>query len=311
MRDPGNAARVDEEVSRSGRPSTRTAPRKYTVRVILSTGLPYSFSAWSAVPAVVALLAYALAARSASHWPRRALPLAWVAHGTAILAHLFGVGEPGSGARFGFAPALSASAWLVVAVYAVESRFVPLTGARRSLALLGSATVLLALVFPGEGTVHPVSPWAPLHWVLGIASYGLFGAAVLHGILLDRAERTLRGGGARAGLAAMPQVPTAGVPLLRLEMLTFRFVSAGFVALSLAVLLGAWFAEPWRWDHKTVFSVLGWAVFASLLLGRQVFGWRGRRATRWLYTGAGLLLLAYVGSRFVFEVLLHRSSGGV
>jgi ABC-type uncharacterized transport system permease subunit len=104
--------------------------------------------------------------------------------------------------------------------------------------------------------------------------------------------------------------PAGGLPLLRLEALTFSFVSAGFVTLSLAVLLGAWFASPWRWDHKSVFSVLGWLVFASLLLGRQIFGWRGRRATRWLYSGAGLLLLAYAGSRFVFEVLLHRTPTG-
>jgi ABC-type uncharacterized transport system permease subunit len=33
---------------------------------------------------------------------------------------------------------------------------------------------------------------------------------------------------------------------------------------------------------------------------------RGRKATRWLYVGAVLLLLAYVGSRFVLEVLLGR-----
>ncbi|MEY2656258.1 MAG: hypothetical protein RLZZ524_3286, partial [Pseudomonadota bacterium] len=52
--------------------------------------------------------------------------------------------------------------------------------------------------------------------------------------------------------------------------------------------------------------VLGWVVFAGLLAGRRAFGWRGRRATRWLYVGSVLLLLAYVGSRFVFEVLLHR-----
>jgi ABC-type uncharacterized transport system permease subunit len=73
------------------------------------------------------------------------------------------------------------------------------------------------------------------------------------------------------------------------------------------VLLGVWFANPWRWDHKKVFSLLGWVVFAALLAGRRAFGWRGLRATRWLYAGAGLLLLAYVGSRFVIEVLLHRS----
>jgi ABC-type uncharacterized transport system permease subunit len=57
-------------------------------------------------------------------------------------------------------------------------------------------------------------------------------------------------------------------------------------------------------------SVLAWVVFALLLLGRWRLGWRGRQATRWLYAGAGLLLLAYVGSRFVLEVLLQRASAG-
>ena len=33
-----------------------------------------------------------------------------------------------------------------------------------------------------------------------------------------------------------------------------------------------------------------------------------RRATGWIYAGAALLLLAYVGSRFVLEVLLRRSA---
>ncbi|MDE2298032.1 MAG: cytochrome c biogenesis protein CcsA, partial [Burkholderiales bacterium] len=98
-----------------------------------------------------------------------------------------------------------------------------------------------------------------------------------------------------------------GLPLLQLERMTFRFVGAGFVVLSAALLLGAWFANPWRWDYKTVFSMLAWFVFAGQLVGRRAFGWRGPAATRWLYAGAALLLLAYVGSRFVLEVLLHRA----
>ncbi|MEO7008676.1 MAG: cytochrome c biogenesis protein CcsA, partial [Caldimonas sp.] len=182
---------------------------------------------------------------------------------------------------------------------ALESRFVTLPGARQRLALLGVAVVLLEWAFPGQ--LHPLamSKWVPLHWLLGIASYGLFGVAVLHAVMLNRAERQLR----KAPAAAAP----AGMPLLRLERLTYRFVAAGFVVLSAALLLGAWFASPWRWDHKTVFSILGWGVFAGLLAGRHAFGWRGPQATRWLYVGTALLLLAYVGSRFVFEVLLHRT----
>jgi ABC-type uncharacterized transport system permease subunit len=112
----------------------------------------------------------------------------------------------------------------------------------------------------------------------------------------------MRGRGGQ-GTASAP-----GMPLLGLEKLTFRFLAAGFVVLSVTLILGWWFSNPWRWDHKTVFSMLAWAVFAALLVGRQVFGWRGRQALRWLYAGTGLLLLAYVGSRFVIEVLLERTT---
>ena len=56
-----------------------------------------------------------------------------------------------------------------------------------------------------------------------------------------------------------------------------------------------------------MFSVLSWLTFAVLLIGRARFGWRGRQAVRVLYLGSGLLLLAYVGSRFVLEVVLGRA----
>jgi len=278
--------------------------RKYTVRMILSFGPEAAGgtgAAWAlGLPTLCALGAYAAAALIGERFVaalRGALLAGWLAHALAIVVDTAGLGAPEVGARFGFAPALSVTAWLVLAVYGIESRFVPLPGVRRALALLGAVAVLLAWVFPGEFRPHALSRWAPLHWVLGIASYGLFGAAVLHGAMLNRAEQQLR-----QHATASP----AGMPLLRLERLTFRFVGAGFVVLSAALLLGAWFANPWRWDHKTVFSMLGWVVFAALLVGRRAFGWRGPRATRWLYAGAGLLLLAYVGSRFVLEVLLQR-----
>jgi ABC-type uncharacterized transport system permease subunit len=71
------------------------------------------------------------------------------------------------------------------------------------------------------------------------------------------------------------------------------------------VLYGA-AVRGWKWDHKTVFSVLAWVTFGVLLIGRARFGWRGRTARRVLYAGSVLLLLAYVGSRFVLEVVLAR-----
>lgn len=247
--------------------------------------------------------AYAATAAAASWLGRPStqwmLGLAWVLH-ACVLAWSLAGGDP----RFGFAPALSVTAWLVMTVYAIESRLYPQLKVRRMLAGLGAAAVLLALVFPGTPLHVSASPWLPLHLALGIASYGLFGAAVIHAWIMTRAEKQIR-------LAAEPQ---AGVPLLTMERLTFRFVTAGFVLLSATLLAGLLFGEQlyganarsWKWDHKTVFSVLAWISFAVLLIGRARFGWRGRTARRVLYAGAALLLLAYVGSRFVLEVVLGR-----
>ena len=257
---------------------------------------------WAA--SLLALAAYAvagLARQATTAWPQRALLLGWVAHGAAIVLDIAGVGSAVTGARFGFATALSATSWLVLAVYAVESRWVPLPGVRRALAGLGAAAVVLAAVFPGEFRPQATSQWAPLHWALGLASYGLFGSAVLHAAMLDAAERRLR-----LKRQTAPPSLAMGMPLLRLERLTFQFVAAGFALLSATLVLGWWFADPWRWDHKAVFSVLGWLVFAGLLAGRRLLGWRGLSAIRWLYAGAALLLLAYVGSRFMLEVVLQR-----
>jgi ABC-type uncharacterized transport system permease subunit len=264
-----------------------------------------AFNALLAAPGALALAAYAAAAllpQGDGSRLRASLLIAWLAHALAIAVDTSGAGAPTAGARFGFAPALSVTLWLVIGVYLVESRSLPLIGVRRALAMLGATAVVLALLFPGELRPHAGSRWAPLHWVMGIASYGLFGAAVLHAAMLSRADRQMR----QLPVGAATSTAPLGLPLLRLERLTFRFVAAGFAVLTAALVLGWWFANPWRWDHKTVFSILGWAVFAALLAGRRAFGWRGPRALRWLYAGAGLLLLAYVGSRFVLEVVLHR-----
>ena len=147
------------------------------------------------------------------------------------------------------------------------------------------------------------SAWLSLHLVFGIASYGLFAAAVVHAILMTRTERLIR-----------QAVEVQGtLPLLVLERLTFRLVYGGFALLTATLAMGMVFGEQlygaghaWRWDHKTVFALLSWLTFAALLWARFRLGWRGKKALRVLYAGTALLLLSYAGSRFVMEVLLGR-----
>ena len=159
------------------------------------------------------------------------------------------------------------------------------------------------MLFPGSPLHANASAWLPLHWALGIASYGLFAAAVVHAWFMTRAEQRIR----------LASDPHTGMPLLTMERLIFRFVGAGFLLLSATLLVAILFsnqlygsATPLKWDHKAAFSVLSWLTFAVLLVGRARFGWRGKRAVRVLYIGSGLLLLAYVGSRFVLEIILGK-----
>ncbi len=277
--------------------------------MILSSASPTLAPGGGLLLVAVALGLYALAALQGlvmrqpplRRFAAAALVGAWVLHGVLLVIDIFGVGVPEPGARLGFAPVLSMTVWLVIAVYTVESRLVPLPAVRQGLAVAGLLAVLVCAVFPGE--LRPITnPLAPVHFALGVGAYGLFGAAVLHAWMLDAAERRLRGGAQAGGAQA-----GRGMPLLQLERVTFRFVEAGFVVLTATLVLGLATTVHWRWsDHKAVFSLLAWGVFAGLLAGRRLRGWRGRRATRWLYVGAVLLLLAYVGSRFVLEVLLGR-----
>jgi ABC-type uncharacterized transport system permease subunit len=237
---------------------------------------------------------------------RMLLWCAWALHGLAVLWSLFG-----DVPRFGFAPALSVTAWLGLTVYAVESYMYPKLKAVWVFAAIGAAAVMLAMLFPGQALHSAASKWLPVHWALGLASYGLFAAAVAHAWLMMRAESQMR---LPSNIRPSTMSATSsGLPLLTLERLTFRFVTAGFVLLTATLLAGWLFSESlygagkvWKWDHKTIFSVLSWLAFAVLIVGRAQFGWRGRTAVRVLYVGSGLLLLAYVGSRFVLEVVLGR-----
>jgi ABC-type uncharacterized transport system permease subunit len=109
----------------------------------------------------------------------------------------------------------------------------------------------------------------------------------------------------------LPQFMKGLPPLLSMETLLFRIIAAGVVLLTLTLGSGILFSEelfgkPMQLNHKTVFGILSWIIFVALLAGRGRYGWRGRIAMRWTLAGFLSLVLAYIGSRFVLEVLLQR-----
>jgi len=112
--------------------------------------------------------------------------------------------------------------------------------------------------------------------------------------------------------AALPKMLQKMPPLLAMETLLFRIIWAGFILLTLTLATGVIYSEELfgkaaRFNHKTVFGVLSWVIFAALLGGRHIYGWRGRVAVRWTLAGFLALVLAYIGSKFVLEVILGRT----
>jgi len=243
----------------------------------------------------------ASAHRGPQSWERAALLAPLALHGWVLYQGLFA-----RELRFGFAQALSVMMWLGVAIYWIESLFYSLEGMQPLVLPLAAVAVPLPALFPGlaSSAAHAQATEFRLHLVLAMVAYSLFVIALLHATLMAVAERQLHGKGSLL-IANLP-------PLLTLEKLLFRVIGAAFAFLTLTLATGIAFSETLfgraiSFDHKTVFAVLSWLTFGLLLAGRWLYGWRGRTALRWTLTGFLMLLLAYVGSRFVLEVVLQRS----
>jgi ABC-type uncharacterized transport system permease subunit len=141
-----------------------------------------------------------------------------------------------------------------------------------------------------------------LHILVSIIAYSLLSIAALQAILLYIQDTYLHNKHPVGFVRALP-------PLETMERLLFRMIGTGFIVLSFSVVSGFIYLEDvfaQHLAHKVVLSVGAWILYAILLWGRWQFGWRGRIAIRWTLTGFVLLLLAYFGSKFVIEVILHR-----
>jgi ABC-type uncharacterized transport system permease subunit len=260
---------------------------------------------------VLAMFAYLAAWRAPARHVGVLMLVGLALHAGALYGTI--VGE--AGWHFGFAPILSATAWIGVAVLWIEGLSVRVE-ALSSIVLPGAAvTVLLPLLFPGlDLSAQAGRPLFLPHLLIGTLAYGVLSMAALHALLMTAAERALHGGTGAAGggrMSPFSRFLEDLPPLLVLERILFRFIGLGFVLLTLTAFSGVLFSEeifgqPMRFDHKTVFTLIAWAVFGVLLVGRWMWGWRGRTALRLTFGGFALLLLAYVGSRLVLEVILHR-----
>ena len=213
----------------------------------------------------------------------------------------------GAGLVLGVGVAVSLIVWLSVLIYWLGSFMHRVEGLQALVMPAAALACLLPLIVPSARALPNTELLAfKAHLVISMLAYSFFTIASLHALLMALLEKRLHGGHLGSVSSALP-------PLLTMESILFRLISCGFVLLTLSLASGILFSEelfgrPLRFNHKTVFGVLSWLIFGALLAGRARYGWRGRTAMRWTLAGFLTLVLAYLGSRFVVDVLLQRGA---
>ena len=256
---------------------------------------------WGSVPAPAGGAAFEATAPVPRAGENYAVLVPLAMHGWLLGGSLFAT----DGLHLGVANALSAILWLTVLIYWLGNFFYRLDGLQALVLPLAAAAVLLPAMTPPTPALPNTALLAfKAHLLISMLAYSLFTIASLHVLLMALLERRLHDGTVTQVLQKLP-------PLLTMEALLFRIIWAGFVLLTLTLASGVIFSEevfgkPAQFSHKTVFGLLSWLIFAALLAGRQIYGWRGRIAVRWTLAGFLMLVLAYIGSKFVLEVLLSR-----
>ncbi len=205
--------------------------------------------------------------------------------------------------QFGFAAAVSWMLWLAVILLWVESWFHHLPRLAVSIFPLAAIAVLLPGWFPGVVLLEHPSLLFRGHILTAMLAYSCFAIASGHALLMLAQEKALHRGQLQDGWwTEMP-------PLLEMDQTLARIAMVGIGLLSLTLLTGMVVnldagLPALRFDHKTLFTLLTWVMVGVFLLGRGRMGWRGRVAARFVLGGFAMLLLAYVGSRFVLEIFI-------
>ena len=138
------------------------------------------------------------------------------------------------------------------------------------------------------------------HIIISISAYSILTIAAAQSVLLAVQERQLKNRSTNGLTRLLP-------PMETMERLLFALLWVGLATLTIAIASGFAFLDDMfaqNISHHTILACLAWVVFAVLLYGHKVLGWRGSTAVRWTLAGFALLVLGYFGSKFVVEVVL-------
>lgn len=138
------------------------------------------------------------------------------------------------------------------------------------------------------------------HILSSILAYSVLTIAAIQAVILTLQVRELKHHHVAGILRTMP-------PLQTMEQMLFELIWVGMILLTLSLISGIVFIEDifaQHLVHKSVLSIIAWIIFSVLLWGRYRLGWRNLLAAKWTFGGFIFLMLAYMGSKFVLELIL-------
>ena len=207
------------------------------------------------------------------------------------------------GLDLGFFNVVSLIGWLVALIVMLTSLFRPLENLLLLLYPVAIMSILLAIFIPEQRIIsESLSTGLKIHILLSICAYSLLMISALQALILAFQEKMIK---AKRAAKIMNILP----PLQVMENLLIQIIVIGFFLLSLSLASGMMFISDLfeqHLVHKTVLSIVAWLTYCILLWGRWAAGWRGQKIIRWAVGGFFALLLAYIGAKFVLELLLHR-----
>jgi len=163
--------------------------------------------------------------------------------------------------------------------------------------------MIVAVLAPDASSPRLYRTGVVLHVFLSMLAYSVITIATLLAVLLGAQNRQLHNHHLESRLNRF--LP----PLQTMERLLFEWLMIGFILLTGAIISGGLFIEnifAQHLMHKTVLTLVAWGFFATLLFGHFHLGWRGALASRLTIFGFVFLMLAFFGSKFVLEYLLHQ-----
>jgi ABC-type uncharacterized transport system permease subunit len=199
-------------------------------------------------------------------------------------------------------PVSTLVAFIIIAVVAVANVRLPVENLYLFLFPISIVVLLAAnLIEPGGHPLETLSGGLVLHILLSLAAYSVLMMAACQSTLLALQDRRLKHPG-EPSFAILP-------PLETMERLHLLMLWIGLGLLSASILSGFLFMDDIfarQVLHHLVLTSLAWLVYVVFLSGHYLYGWRGMTSVKWSLTGFTLLLLGYLGSKFVLEYLLHR-----